>query len=122
MTWPRGAQGVSAREASPMSRTRLCTRWLPAMLRLPAFSYLRPGSASEAAQMLHEHGDRARLVAGGTDLLPKMKRGQMEPQVLVGLGHLDELRQVRSTQGGGFDIGASVTLSQVLAHPKLRAA
>jgi 4-hydroxybenzoyl-CoA reductase subunit beta len=92
------------------------------MLRLPRFSYVRPESAAQAAQVLAEHGSAARLVAGGTDLLPKMKRGQMEPQVLVGLGHLDELRQVRSTQGGGFDIGASVTLSQVLAHPKLRAA
>ena len=92
------------------------------MLRLPAFSYLRPGSASEAAQMLHEHGGRARLVSGGTDLLPKMKRGQMEPEILVGLGHLDELRQVRATAGGGFDIGAGVTLTQVTSHPQLRAA
>jgi 4-hydroxybenzoyl-CoA reductase subunit beta len=92
------------------------------MLRLPRFSYLRPGSATEAAQALAEHGSRARLVAGGTDLLPKMKRGQMEPEVLVGLGHLDELRQVRATDSGGFDIGAGVTLSQVASHPRLRAA
>jgi 4-hydroxybenzoyl-CoA reductase subunit beta len=92
------------------------------MLRLPAFSYLRPGSASEAAQMLHEHGGRARLVSGGTDLLPKMKRGQMEPEILVGLGHLDELRQVRATEAGGFDIGAGVTLTQIISHPQLRAA
>ena len=92
------------------------------MLRLPRFSYVRPGSAAEAAQVLAEHGSRARLVAGGTDLLPKMKRGQMEPEVLVGLGHLDELRQVRATDDGGFDIGAGVTLSQVTSHPQLRAA
>jgi len=92
------------------------------MLRLPRFSYLRPGSAAEAAQVLAEYGSRARLVAGGTDLLPKMKRGQMEPEVLVGLGHLDELRQVSATDDGGFDIGAGVTLSQVTSHPQLRAA
>lgn len=92
------------------------------MLRLPPFSYLRPGSVAEAAQVLAEYGSRARLVAGGTDLLPKMKRGQMEPEVLVGLGHLDELRQVRATADGGFDIGAGVTLSQVASHPQLLAA
>ena len=92
------------------------------MLRLPPFSYLRPGSVAEAAQILAEHGTRARLVAGGTDLLPKMKRGQMEPEILVGLGHLDELRQIRATSDGGFDIGAGVTLSQVVTHPELRAA
>src|SRR5665647_1882634 len=119
MTWPKVARGVSVRKDSPMFRTRLWTRWLPPMLRLPPFSYLRPGSVAEAAQILAEHGSRARLVAGGTDLLPKMKRGQMEPEILVGLGHLEELRQVRATQDGGFDIGAGVTLSEVIAHPQL---
>jgi 4-hydroxybenzoyl-CoA reductase subunit beta len=72
--------------------------------------------------MLHEHGDRARLVSGGTDLLPKMKRGQMEPEILVGLGHLVELRQVRVTDSGGFDLGAGVTLTEITSHPLLRAA
>jgi 4-hydroxybenzoyl-CoA reductase subunit beta len=91
------------------------------MLRLPAFSYLRPGSATEAAQLLAEHGNRARLVSGGTDLLPKMKRGQMEPEILVGLGHLEELRQVSARADGGFDIGAGVTLTEVISHPGLRA-
>jgi 4-hydroxybenzoyl-CoA reductase subunit beta len=92
------------------------------MLRLPRFSYLRPESAAEAAQMLAEYGSRAMLVAGGTDLLPKMKRGQMEPEILVGLGHLPELHQISATADGGFDIGAAVTLSKVIAHPQLRAA
>ena len=92
------------------------------MLRLPRFKYLQPGSVTEAAQVLAQYGSRAMLVAGGTDLLPKMKRGQMEPEVLVGLGHLDELRQVRARDDGGFDIGAGVTLSEVTAHPQLRAA
>ena len=92
------------------------------MLRLPRFSYLRPESVTEAAQILARHGGRARLVAGGTDLLPKMKRGQLEPEILVGLGHLRELRQVRVTEDGGFDIGSGVTLSEVISHPQLSAA
>jgi 4-hydroxybenzoyl-CoA reductase subunit beta len=92
------------------------------MLRLPRFSYLQPGSVAEAVRILAEHGSRAKLVAGGTDLLPKMKRGQMEPEILVGLGHLAELRQVRATEDGGFDIGAGVTLSEVIDHPHLGAA
>src|SRR5450756_3017166 len=105
-----------------MFRTRLWTRWLAPMLRLPRFSYLRPGSVAEAAQMLSKHGSRARLVAGGTDLLPKMKRGQMEPEILVGLGHLDELRRVRGNVDGGFDVGAGVTLSELIADPALGSA
>ncbi len=92
------------------------------MLRLPRFSYLRPGSVAEAAQVLSEYGSRARVVAGGTDILPKMKRGQMEPEVVIGLGHLNELRGIRATEDGGFEIGACVTLSEVVASPELRAA
>jgi 4-hydroxybenzoyl-CoA reductase subunit beta len=92
------------------------------MLRLPRFSYVRPESAAEAAQILAEYGSRAMLVSGGTDLLPKMKRGQMEPEILVGLGHLAELRQIRANPAGGFDIGAGVTLSQVTSDPQLTAA
>ena len=92
------------------------------MLRLPRFSYLRPESVAEAVQILSEYGDRARVVAGGTDLVPKMKRGQIEPEVVVGLGHLDELRQIRPTEDGGFEIGACVTLTEVVSNPILRSA
>lgn len=92
------------------------------MLRLPRFSYLRPGSVAEAAQVLSEYGSRAMVVAGGTDLLPKMKRGQIEPEVVIGLGHLDELRQIRVVSDGGFEIGACVTLAEVVSSPELRAA
>lgn len=92
------------------------------MLRLPSFSYLRPQSLSEAVQLLAEHGSRAMVIAGGTDLLPKMKRGQMEPELVIGLGHLDELRQISSIDGGGYEIGACVTLSEVASNPTLKAA
>ena len=92
------------------------------MLRLPRFSYLRPESVAEAVQILSEYGARARVVAGGTDLLPKMKRGQIEPEVVVGLGHLDDLRHIRPTGDGGFEIGACVTLTEVVSNPLLRSA
>jgi len=92
------------------------------MLRLPRFSYLRPESVAEAAQILSEYGPRARIVAGGTDLLPKMKRGQIEPEVVVGISHLPELRQIRATEDGGFEIGACVTLTEVVASPALQTA
>jgi 4-hydroxybenzoyl-CoA reductase subunit beta len=46
----------------------------------------------------------------------------MEPEILVGLGHLRELREIRATDEGGFDIGAGVTLTQVTSHPQLRTA
>ncbi|MHB8456952.1 MAG: FAD binding domain-containing protein [Acidimicrobiales bacterium] len=69
-----------------------------------------------------EHGADAMLCAGGTDLLPKMKRGQIEAEILVGLGHLAELRYVEQADDGGFRIGAGVTLSQVTRDARLAAA
>ncbi|HET9091593.1 MAG TPA: FAD binding domain-containing protein [Acidimicrobiales bacterium] len=92
------------------------------MLRLPPCSYLRPGSVEEAAELASRHGERAMLVAGGTDLVPKMKRGQMEPEVLIGLGHLAELRAVTETEEGGFLVGAGVTLAEVSSSRRLAAA
>ncbi|HEY7201682.1 MAG TPA: FAD binding domain-containing protein [Candidatus Dormibacteraeota bacterium] len=92
------------------------------MLRLPRLRYLRPASASDAAAAAAELGARAMLVAGGTDLFPKLKRRQMEPDTLVGLAHLRELRRVAGSAGGGFELGALVTLSEAAAHPGLAAA
>ena len=58
--------------------------------------------------MCAELGARGALVAGGTDLFPKLKRRQMEPDTLVGLAHLRELRGVRRTADGGYELGGLV--------------
>lgn len=82
------------------------------MMRLPDFRYLRPRTAREAAEMLAGEGpDRAMLLAGGTDLLPNMKRRQQTPQVLIGLRAVAELR--RFENGTGMRIGAGLTLSEL---------
>ncbi len=90
------------------------------MMRLPAFEYLRPRELDEACALLAEHGEDAALVAGGTDLFPKLKRGQAdpEPKVLVGLRGIAELREIRGN-GDGVAIGAGVRLSELEAHPAL---
>ncbi len=65
--------------------------------------------------MLAEHGTEAALVAGGTDLLPKLKRQQIVARVLIGLQGIDELRQIRAN--GGLSIGAGARLCELAAHP-----
>jgi 4-hydroxybenzoyl-CoA reductase subunit beta len=92
------------------------------VLRLPRLRYLRPHDARAAAAAAAELGARAMLVAGGTDLFPKLKRRQMDPDTLVGLAHLRELRAVRGDAGAGFELGALVTLSDAAAHPALAGA
>jgi 4-hydroxybenzoyl-CoA reductase subunit beta len=78
------------------------------MLRLPWFEHRAPRSVAEAAKILAGEGPRAMLIAGGTDLLPNMKRRHQAPQVLVSLAKVDELRKLN----GAF--GASLTLTELV--------
>src|SRR5437763_14717695 len=82
------------------------------MMRLPHFTYHAPRTVREAAEMLAAPGG-AMLVAGGTDLLPNMKRRQQVPATLIGLRRIDELRHI-TCDGDGLTIGAGVTLTEVV--------
>lgn len=82
------------------------------MLPLPTFSVLSPRAVSDAAQMLTDH-PQARLIAGGTDLLPSMKYGLFTPPTLIRLGGVSALRELAVTEAGGLRIGAGVTLRAV---------
>ena len=60
-----------------------------------AFSYACADSVDEAVALLAEHGDDAKLLAGGHSLLPLMKLRLATPSVLVDVGRLDDLSFVR---------------------------
>jgi 4-hydroxybenzoyl-CoA reductase subunit beta len=92
------------------------------MLRLPPFEYLAPRRVDEAVEMLDRHGDAAMIVAGGTDVFPNMKRRQFEPEVLVGLRGIEDLRGVSGDGAQGMTLGAGVTLTEVHRHPELAGA
>src|SRR4051812_9115842 len=84
-----------------------------AMMRLPWFEYRAPETLAEAAQILAGEGANAALIAGGTDLLPNMKRRQMAPRVLVSVRQIPELRR------NGSVLGAGVTLTEIVHKPAL---
>jgi 4-hydroxybenzoyl-CoA reductase subunit beta len=88
------------------------------MIRLPWFDYRAPRSVGEAARILAGEGPRAMLLAGGTDLLPNMKRRQQTPATLVALRGVRELKTI--TNGSGLTIGAGVTLSEVADSQTVR--
>ena len=90
------------------------------MLRLPDFTYIRPRTLAQAAEALRDLGPDAMAVAGGTDVYPKMKRGQFTPRYLVSLGRIDEHRGIRREAGAGLWIGAGETLSAVAGHEIVR--
>ncbi|MGE0042461.1 MAG: xanthine dehydrogenase family protein subunit M [Vicinamibacterales bacterium] len=90
------------------------------MMRLPAFRYVAPASVAEAAKWLADAPGETMIVAGGTDLLPNMKRRQQVPKTVVGVRGIEALRQV--TNGSGYRIGAGVTLTAIVRDERLRAA
>ncbi|MBJ6802243.1 FAD binding domain-containing protein [Geomonas propionica] len=79
---------------------------------VPDFEYHAPKSVAEACAILAELGDRATVLAGGTDVLHKMKVGKLAPEHLVSLKHLDELRDIRE-EPGRVVIGALASHNQI---------
>ncbi|MGH9065340.1 MAG: FAD binding domain-containing protein [Acidimicrobiales bacterium] len=77
-----------------------------------AFDYKRAGSAEEAVALLAEHGDDAKLLAGGHSLLPLMKLRLATPAVLVDVGRLADLRYVG-------DAGDHVAIGALTRHRDL---
>ena len=83
------------------------------MMRLPWFDYRRPRSVAEASKILAGEGPQAMLIAGGTDLVPNMKRRHQTPKVLVSLKGIEALKKANGTLGSGL------TLSEVLQLEKI---
>ena len=88
------------------------------MMRLPWFNYRAPRSLAEAARILAAEGSDAMLIAGGTDILPNMKRRQQTPRTLISLRQVEGLKEV--VNGTGLTLGAGLTISQVVSTPALR--
>ncbi len=90
------------------------------MLRLPPFEYRAARTVAEAVDLWAAAEGRAMYVAGGTDLLPNMKRRQFEPPVLVGIRRIDEMRQIELRPDGGIVLGAGLTLRQLADDARVR--
>jgi len=88
------------------------------MMRLPPFRFHSPDSIAEAVKILAEEGTDAMLLAGGTDLLPNMKRGQQTPKTLVSLRRIKSLREF--SNGSGLKLGAGMTLTELLENNTVR--
>jgi 4-hydroxybenzoyl-CoA reductase subunit beta len=96
------------------------------MMRLPLFEFRAPRTLEEAARILDGEGANAMPLAGGTDLLPNMKRRQQVPRTLMSLRHIENLHALRLGDSGsrlgdfGSRIGACVTLSEIAGDPRFR--
>ncbi|MDD5333041.1 MAG: 4-hydroxybenzoyl-CoA reductase subunit beta [Rhodoferax sp.] len=79
-----------------------------------------PRSAAEAVAWLAAN-PQARVLAGGTDLLPNLRRGIVASDTLIDLGGIDDLQQI-TRDGSGWVLGAGVTLQQLAGHSEIKSA
>ncbi len=84
-----------------------------------AFDYVAPATLAEALDVLAEHGDSAKILAGGQSLLPILRMRLNAPELLVDLGKVSELRGVFD-DGPGIVIGAMTRYDELLADPLAR--
>src|SRR5690349_14062322 len=85
------------------------------------FAYARPHTLAEAVDLLVRHRDEARVLAGGTDLVIRLRDGSYAPSIVVDVKGVPELAPgVRATPDGGLLIGATTTMTEIASHPVIR--
>lgn len=88
-------------------------------MRLPAFAYESPRDLDEALELLKTYGPECKILAGGTDLLVRMKQGLTSPAHLISLKALPALTNIREADGALL-IGAAVRLADILTYKPIQ--
>ncbi len=85
------------------------------------FDYLAPESIDEAISLHDTHGERAKYIAGGTDVVVKINEGKLTPDYLISLKHIPDLnRLVLDEESGELRIGALVTHRMLERSPDVQ--
>lgn len=85
-------------------------------LPLKPFEYFEPTSIKEAVQLLRKYGTKARVCAGGVDLVARMRRRQVTPQYVISLLRIPRLDYIRSDEAG-LRFGALTTIRSIESSP-----
>lgn len=82
---------------------------------MKSFNYYEPSALEEALDILHQYGERARVLAGGTDLVVQMKQGKIRPEAIINLTKLQELNFMAIDSA--IRVGPLTPLSRIAANP-----
>ena len=88
-------------------------------MRLPRFDYLGPETLDQALDLLDTHRDDAKILAGGTDLLVRMKKGLLKPKFLISLKALNELSYIKK-EDNNIKIGAKTSIADIIASDLIK--
>jgi carbon-monoxide dehydrogenase medium subunit len=83
------------------------------LLTLPQFDHLEVKTVEEACSLLAKYKGKARVIAGGTDLLVLMKKRRLSPQYVINIKNIPHLDYIRYSQQSGLTIGALASLQSI---------
>ena len=81
--------------------------------------YEAPKSLGEALNLMSQHGDRARPLAGGTDILVQLRAGARDPNVLVDVKAIPELNEISYSPASGLTLGSAVECYKIYANSEV---
>jgi len=84
------------------------------LFELPSFDHVEVKNLNEALCILNRYGEKARIIAGGTDLLSLMKDRISIPEVLINIKSIPGMNEITYDDNSGLRIGAGVTLNQLI--------
>lgn len=84
------------------------------------FEYARPETLAEAIALLEHEGPRARVLAGGTDLIIRLRDGTLTPAVVVDVKRIPELAPVIVAEGGWVRVSAGTTMTEIVESPLMQ--
>jgi len=84
------------------------------------FAYARPSTVAEAVALLAEHGPEARLLAGGTDLIIRLRDGSARPSIVIDTKRIADLDPAIREVGGFLVIGARAVMTDIARDPRVR--
>ncbi len=80
---------------------------------IPEFKYIRPQSIEEAVKLLDEHGEDAKILAGGVGLINFMKERLLSPAYVIDIKGIPELKRLEYVPNEGLYVGAAVTFREL---------
>jgi len=89
-------------------------------LALPHFEYIAPPDVEALLGALARYGDRARIIAGGTDLLLLLRERVLRTECVIDISRLADLKGICHEEGRGLTIGAGTRIRDVLRSPLIR--
>jgi xanthine dehydrogenase FAD-binding subunit len=119
--WPYDPVATQSKERSHLRQLTFDLRHFPPEFPLQDFSYAAPTTLAEANRLLAGANGKARILAGGTDIIVQLREGLRQAELVVDVKKIPELAEVATSPEGALLLGASVPCYRLYDDPTIAA-